>query len=44
MKEAPGIYTSTLASKTDLAGLEAKVENLDLYKLRIVTADLSKLA
>ena len=44
MKGAMGIDTSTLAWKTDLASLDSKVDNLDLYKLKTVSADLSKLS
>ena len=34
----------TLSSKTDLASLKTKVDNLDVDKLVIVYADLSKLS
>ena len=44
MKGAMGIDTSTLVWKADLASLDSKVDNLDLYKLKTVSADLSKLS
>ena len=43
LKRATSIDTSTLASKTDLAGLKTKVDNLDVGKLKTALADLSKL-
>lgn len=43
LKEATGIYTSTLASKADLDDFKTKIDNLDIEKLKTVTADLSKL-
>ena len=36
-------HTCTLASKTDLASLKTKVDNLDVDKLESVPADLSTL-
>ena len=36
--------TSTLTSKTDLASLKTKVDDLDVDKLKIVSVDLSKLS
>ena len=43
LKGATGIDTSTLASKTDLASLKTKVDDLDKDKIKTVPADLSKL-
>lgn len=43
LKGATGIDTSTLASKTDLACLNTKVDYLYLDKLKTILADLSKL-
>ena len=37
-----GIDTSTLASKTGLAGLKSKIDNLDVDKLKADPVDLSK--
>lgn len=42
MKEAIDVKTSNLASKIDLTSLKAKVDNLDVDKLRTVPADLNK--
>ena len=44
LNEATWIDTYVLGSKTDLAGLETKVANLDVYKLRTIGAKLSKLS
>ena len=44
MKEAIDIKTSKLASKIDLTSLKAKVENLDVDKLKAVSFDLNKLS
>ena len=44
LKGATGTDTSTLVLKTDLASLKTKVDNLDVYKLKTVPADLSKLS
>ena len=44
LKGAIGIDTCRLASKTDLAILKTKVDNLDIDKLQTVSADLSKLS
>ena len=44
LKEATGIDTSTLASETDMASLQTKVDNLDVGKLKTVPTDLSKLS
>lgn len=44
LKGATNIDTFTAASKTDLAGLKIKVDNLDVDKLRIFLADLSNLS
>lgn len=43
LKGASGIETFTLASNTDLADLKTKVNKLDLDKLMVFPADLSKL-
>ena len=42
LKGATGIYTSRLASKTDLVSLKTKTDNLVLDKLKTAPADLSK--
>ena len=42
LKEANGIYVSTLVSETILSTLKNKVNNLDVDKLKTVPADLSK--
>ena len=44
LKGATGIDTSKVASKTDLASLETKVDDSNVDKLKIVPADLSKLS
>ena len=44
MKGATGIYTSMLASKTDLTSLKSKVDNLNVDKLRTIPAYFSKLS
>ena len=44
LKGTTGIDTSMLASETDLAGLKTKVGNLDVCKLKTVSARLSKLS
>ena len=44
LKGASGIDISTLTSKTDLAGMKTKADNLDVDKLKNVPADLSKLS
>ena len=38
------IHLSTLASKTDLASLKTKIDDLALDKLKTVPADLSNLS
>ena len=43
LKEASGIHTSTMASKTDLAGLKTKVDNINVDKLKTFPTCLSKL-
>ena len=43
LKRSAGIDTSTLASKTDLASLETKLDNLDINKFIPVSAALSRL-
>ena len=43
LNEARRIDTCVLGSKTDLASLEAKVVNLDVYKLITICAELSNL-
>ena len=44
MKNATGVDTSKLAAKSDVACLKAKVDKIDLYKLRTVPVDLSNLS
>ena len=44
LKEATGIGISKLASKTDLAYVKTKGDNLDVGKLKKAPADLSKLS
>ena len=44
LKNATGIDTSKLAAKSDLAGLKAEIEKLDIYSLVSVPVDLSKLS
>ena len=44
LKGAAGIDSSILASKTDLASLKTKVDNLDVDKLRSYHVDLPKLS
>ena len=44
LKGATGFGISMLASKTDLAGLKIKVDNLDEDKLKTVPSDLSTLS
>ena len=44
LKGATGTDTSTLASKSDLASLKRKVDNLDVDKLKTAPANLSKLS
>ena len=43
LKEAAGIDTSTLVSKTGFSSLKTKVDNLGLDKIKTVTANLSTL-
>ena len=43
-KNATGINTSKLASKSDLASLKAELDKLDIDKLLPVPLDLSKLS
>ena len=43
LKGATGIETSKVVSKTDLASLKTKEENLDVDKVKTVPSDLSKL-
>ena len=43
LKEAIDIGTSTLVSKTNLAGLKTKVDTFDMDNLNSVSAGLSKL-
>ena len=43
LKGAIIIDTSTLATKTDLASLKTKVDNMYVVKLKTILADLSKL-
>ena len=44
LKNAPGIDTSKLAAKSDLASLKAEVDKLDIDKLIPVPVDLRKLS
>ena len=44
LKGTTGIDTSTLVSKTNLAKLKTKVDNMDIDKLKTVLSDLSKLS
>ena len=44
LKNATGVDTSKLAAKSDVACLKAKIDKIDLYKLRTVPVDLSKLS
>ena len=44
LKGAPGVDTSNLAAKSDLVSLEAELDKRDIYKLKPVPADLSKLS
>ena len=43
MKNATGIDTSKLAAKSDLVSLKAKVDKLDIDKLKSVSTNLSNL-
>ena len=42
LKAATGFNTSTLASKTNLASLKTKEDDLDEDKLKTISADLNK--
>ena len=44
MKEATGIDTSTLVSKTNLTNLKSKIDNLDGDEPKSIHADLSTLS
>ena len=44
LKGATGIDTTTLPSKTNLASLKTKADNLDADKLKTIPADLRKLS
>ena len=44
LKNATGVDTSQLASKSDLASLKAEVDKIDVDKLKTVPVDLSKLS
>ena len=44
LKNATGVDTSKLAAKSDVVCLKTKVDKIDLYKLRTVPVDLSKLS
>ena len=44
LKNATGVDTSELAAKSDLASLKAEIDKIDVYKLKIVPIDLSKLS
>ena len=43
-KKVVGVDTSNFAEKADLAGLKMDVHELDIDKLKIIPADLSKLS
>ena len=43
LKNATGIDTSKLATKSDLASLKAEVDKIDVDKLKTVPDDLSNL-
>ena len=44
LKNATGVDTSKLASKSDLASLKAKVDQIDVDKLKTVPVELRKLS
>ena len=44
LKNATGVDTSELAAKSDLASLKAEIDKIDVYKLKTVPMDLSKLS
>ena len=44
LKNATGVDTSELAAKSDLASLKAEIDEIDVYKLKTVPIDLSKLS
>ena len=44
LKNATGIDTSNLALKSNLAKLKAEIYKIDVDKLKLVPADLSKLS
>ena len=44
LRGATGVDASSLTAKSDLARLEVKVNKIDVYKLKTVLADLSKLS
>ena len=44
LKNATGVDTSELAAKSDLASLKAEIDKIDVYKLKTVPIDLSKLS
>ena len=44
LKGGIGADTSNLAAKSDLASLKAKVDKIDVDKIKIVPADLIKLS
>ena len=44
LKNTTGIDTSKLAAKSDLASLKAKMDKIDVQKLKTVLIDLSKLS
>ena len=43
LKRAKGVDTSNIVAKSDLAILQAEVDEIDIDKLKTVLADLSKL-
>ena len=44
LKNVTGVDTSELAAKSDLASLKAEIDKIDVYKLKTVPIDLSKLS
>ena len=44
LKDATRIDTSNLAAKSDIVSLKAKLDKIDIVKLKPVPADLSKLS
>ena len=44
LKDATGVDTSKLATKSDLASLKAEIDKIDVDKLKTAPADLSKIS